>query len=140
MSAAEWIDNLPDSNLQANVVGDVADRWARIDPVSASEWIGGLTEGPARDQASQRLANRIQREDPEMAAAWAGSIGDENARNNALSNVYSQWIRMDPEGGRAAMEASALPDQFKQNHRPRVEQLQLQQNQSFQFRNDGFGN
>ena len=138
VSAAEWIDTLPDSNMQTNAIGDVADRWARIDPVSASEWIGVLAEGQARDQASQRLANRIQREDPEMATAWAGSIGDENTRNNALSNVYSQWIQMDAEGGRAALEASNLPEEIKQNYRQGNDQQNVPQI-GRQFRGDSFG-
>ncbi len=118
VSASEWVATLPDDELRSGAVGDIADRWARIDPVSASEWIGTLEQGQARDQAAQRLVNRISREDPESAAIWAQSIGDENQRNNALSNAYRNWMRIDPEGARAAVEASPLPPEYKQQFIP----------------------
>ena len=117
VTAAEWLDTLPDADWRNSAVGDIADQWARIDLVSASEWIASLTEGPGRDQAARRLVYRIRDEDPEMAAAWAASIGDESTRNNALRGVFSQWRRMDPAGAQAAIDASPLPDEWKERFR-----------------------
>ncbi|MGY8686482.1 MAG: hypothetical protein ACKVHP_01890, partial [Verrucomicrobiales bacterium] len=127
VSASEWINTLPNPELQTQAISTVADRWADIDPVSASEWIGGLSEGPARDQAATQLINQIQRDDPESAAAWAASIGDENQRNNALSNVFRQWTSMDPNSALGAIQNSALPDEMKQNFLQRIEGTNNQQ-------------
>jgi len=85
---------LLESNSRDSRVGQIADRWARIDPVSVSEWIGTLTQGSGRDRAASILINRISQSDSEMAAAWAITISDEGQRNNSLINVYHQWMEV----------------------------------------------
>ncbi len=86
--AAEYVSQMPSSQLQSQAASDVAYRWAIADPESAAQWVQDLPEGPARQTAAQGLLR-----------CWCQDSG---------TSAPDTWIRSLPAGPTQAAAARAF--------------------------------
>lgn len=95
-AAAKLAGQLPVSNLQATVFGDLAQSWAQYDAPAASEWLKSLPPSPARDSAAITFANTIFESDNGVALDWAMSIADTQRRSDTLTALLERWLLSNP--------------------------------------------
>lgn len=57
--AASFVAGLPPGDVQSQLAGKVACRWAADDPMAALQWVAAFPEGPARASAIAQLGTGV---------------------------------------------------------------------------------
>jgi hypothetical protein len=114
--AADWAMGLPESGeVRRAAVGEIAERWLRIDSMAAGEWILELPKGKVRDAAAERVVGSVLPTDPSLAFDWANSLSDEGHRAGLMREVLHRWSNTDRASAHAALDsANVSPDQRRE--------------------------
>ncbi len=75
--------------------------------------VEAMAAGKERDLYIQRQAMRSLRDHPAQAVEVLGLMSDQRNREQMTRSVMQRWLLRDPKEGRAALEASALPESIK---------------------------
>ena len=107
--AADWAMGLPEAGqVQRSAIGNVAERWLRIDSMAAGEWILQLPPGNVRDAEAERVVGSTVQSDPATAFEWANSLSDEGHSTGLMREVLHRWSSTDPVSARAALDTSSV--------------------------------
>ena len=117
-AAREWVQGHEQLDAIAPAVRPMVATWANRNARAASEWIGQLPDSPAKQQAVVGLVGMMINEDQmdhEAAFAWTEQIDKElSSRSFYFELIVKDWLKEDPVAGRAAAEATDLPEETKQ--------------------------
>ena len=116
VAAAHWAAGLPEAQLQADAVMNVAQSWSNVDADATFEWLSKLPDGVARDSGLEMYLSSTARTGVFDTRA-VGAISDERKREQATANALATLSRSDPEAARK------LIDELIQNPRLREEAL-----------------
>jgi hypothetical protein len=107
--AANWAMELPESGeVRRAAIGNVAERWLKIDSMAAGEWILQLPPGNVRDAAAERVVGSTVQSDPATAFDWANSLSDEGHSTGLMREVLHRWNSTDPASARAALDTASV--------------------------------
>ena len=113
--AAEWALTLPErGSIRHGAIGDVAERWMRLDGTAAREWINGLPADRNRDGATERVVHMTMGTDPAEAFAWAQSMTDQDHRRGLMHHTLTRWREVDLPAARQALSGADLSPEVKQ--------------------------
>ena len=86
-----------DARIHRDIVREVAERWASINPNEAAEWVVDLPESQRiKREAVQRVADRWASSSPEAASIWALELPeDDHIQRHAVERVTDRWLRSD---------------------------------------------
>ena len=114
--AADWAMGLPEpGEVRRAAVGEVAERWLRIDSMAAGEWILELPEGRVRDAAAERVVGTMLPTDPAAAFDWANSLSDDGHRTGMMREVLHRWSSRDFASANAALQSAEVsPEQRRE--------------------------
>jgi hypothetical protein len=93
--AAAWVESqVADQRVRANVIGQVAGKWAERDPASAAAWVDRFRETELLDEGTTyQLARSWANHDTNAAFDWADSL-DPDLRRGAYGGIVERM----PEG------------------------------------------
>ena len=115
VEAAEWALTLPErGSIRHGAVGDVAERWMRLDSIAAREWITNLPADRNRDGATERVVHLTLGSDPAEAFAWAQAMTDQDHRRGLMHHTLTRWRELDPAAARQALSRADLSPEVKQ--------------------------
>jgi hypothetical protein len=121
--AREWVEQLPQGDVQDRALEGMAGSWVNIDPLAASEWMRSLPAGKGRDAAVGRLVGAICQGDPERAFAWASSVGDADRREELMRSAVDIWGNADKAAARTAVQQSpALTEEARRKLLDRIKE------------------
>ncbi|MEM7387102.1 MAG: hypothetical protein AAF514_19360 [Verrucomicrobiota bacterium] len=110
--AIDWADALPEGDLKATQIDQIADSYAREDIESATQWAEDLIGQSGGEQAVRQVADEWAKTDPEAAIDWTMQL-DEEVRADAMRSAFDEWTQSDVEGASqylAEMPASPEKD------------------------------
>ncbi len=114
VEAAEWALTLPErGSIRHGAIGDVAERWMRLDGNAAREWISGLPADRNRDGATERVVHMTVGTDPAEAFAWAQSMTDQDHRRGLMHHTLTRWREVDLPAARQALSTAELAPEVR---------------------------
>lgn len=113
--AGIWLSEQAEGDQRSNAMQNLVDTWADYDLGGAAEFVQTLPQGTERDGVVSRLISDMRNSHPEEALAWAESISGEAHRISSIRSVANAWKTRDPDAARAAIQATNLPDEAKEN-------------------------
>jgi len=94
--AAEIVAGLPPGDFQQIAAGQVATRFAKIDPVAALGWARALRDDSTRLRALREVAAAWAESDPKSASGLVASLASERERQLSALAIVTVWTRRDP--------------------------------------------
>ena len=86
---------------QRALFGDLASRWASIDPKAALSWALSQSSFQTRTNALEQMAETWAANDPKAAAAYGLALPAGGTRETLLGSVIKSWVGSDPTGAMA---------------------------------------
>jgi hypothetical protein len=102
--AIEWVQTLPEGNVQDEALREVLSAWTRRDPAATATY---LTELPLETQ-EQMLVNVISvwaNVDAKAAAEWVSQFPEGKARDESATRLAIYWGARDPVSTAAWLDA-----------------------------------
>ncbi len=130
----QWVEWIKDERSRRQTRLEIAELWARHDPIAAAEWARGLSgkeangpvavvagvwaisDGPAAEKWIQTLKTPIRDagirgyaistsgKDPKGALAWVTKMKDRNVRMRLMFAIASEWSKENPTDSKAWVE------------------------------------
>lgn len=95
-------------------LGEIASRWANLDPVEASGWIDNLTDGKARDSEVKTLVEKFKEIDPASAFDWAQTLSSDSNRISSVRSVLQDWKQTDEAAAKQAYSNADLTEKQRE--------------------------
>ncbi len=105
-AAAEFIDQLPESERSGRHVAAVTNTWARQDPARAALWLDEQRESPGKVEAMGHLIWNWTTVDPEAASTWLANQPQTESRDRGIAGLATATFESDP--ARALSWASTI--------------------------------
>jgi len=105
-SAASWLLSQATEETYSGHLGQVVDRWSRLQPDACAKWLHEFDLGPETDEAVAKLAENLDDDEPSYAFEWAQAIHDPETRRQSMEEIMQVWNRIDQTTAR----------QFLKNH------------------------
>ena len=94
--AAEWAVSLPDGPLKGSAMGQIADSYARKDPIAAARWAERYADQDYATNAIRQIGGNWAQNDPVAAVKWLEGLPAGGGQKAGLSNVFGDWEDSDP--------------------------------------------
>ena len=94
--ASRWAEALPDGPLKGTAMGQIAESYARKDPLAAARWAGRFADRDYASGAIEQVSGRWAEKDPAAAAGWLESLPAGGGQTAGLRNVFGDWEDSDP--------------------------------------------
>ena len=111
--ASQWAETLPDGPLKGTAMGQIAESYARKDPLAAARWAGRFADKDYAAGAIEQISGHWAKNDPVAAVGWLESLPAGGGQTQGLRGVFGDWEDSDPAAaGRylLAMPQSAQRD------------------------------
>ncbi|NWK54510.1 hypothetical protein HW115_02730 [Verrucomicrobiaceae bacterium N1E253] len=93
--ATSMLATLEPGRVRSEVVGELAEAWARNSPSEAATWAESL-EGGERSQAIREVVDEWAKLDPAAAAGYLDRLAGGESIDSYVRDVASRWARQEP--------------------------------------------
>jgi hypothetical protein len=94
--AASWSRTLPDGDLKAAAMDQVASAYVRQDPQAAAQWVESVAAESYAARAVEEVGDGLARQDPVAAVDWLQALPTGQGQMSGLQSVFGDWEDRDP--------------------------------------------
>lgn len=94
--ASRWAESLPDGPLKGTAMVQIAESYARNDPLAAARWAGRFADKDYASNAIEQISGRWAENDPVAAVGWLESLPVGGGQTAGLRSVFGDWEDSDP--------------------------------------------
>jgi hypothetical protein len=88
---------MDESEVKTAVSEDVAEKWARNNPIEAAQWVEQMPEGEARSESMEEVVTQWARKDPTATADWLNKFPSGELMDEPIQRFVREVVRSDPE-------------------------------------------
>lgn len=111
--AAQWAESLPDGPLKGKAMSQIAESYARKDPLAAARWAERFANTDYAAGAIEEIGSRWAENDPVAAVGWLENLPAGSGQTSGLRSVFGDWEDRDPAA--AGEYLLAMPQSAKRD-------------------------